>query len=88
MDDMDRPFPPGPRGPEESNVPGPKIKLTPEQARTVLDLAERCSYIWVEDRGDSYLKVTMFDPEGGQQERLIFQDGGCGTANLPPKRNY
>jgi hypothetical protein len=42
-DEMDRPFPPGPKGPEETNVPGPKITLTPEQAKSVHELADRCS---------------------------------------------
>ena len=83
-DEMDRPFPPGPKGPAETNVSGPKITLTPEQAKSVHEFADRCSYVTVEERGASYLQVTTFDAEGAEiGGRRIFPDGGYGTKDLP-----
>jgi len=83
-DAMDRPFPPGPRGPEEVNVPGPKVTVMPAQARAVKELSDRCSYVTVEDRGQSYLEVEMFGPEGEQLgKRRVYPDGFYGTENLP-----
>jgi hypothetical protein len=82
--EMDRPFPPGPKGPEEANVPGPKLTLTPEQAKSVAELADRCSWVEVEDRGAGYREVRSFDAEGEQVDtRRIYPDGFYGTKGLP-----
>ena len=83
MDEMDRPFPPGPMGPEESNVPGPALRLSRQQAQAVAQLADGTSAVRVEDRGACYFNVTRYNPEGEVvDERLIFPDGGYGTKGL------
>jgi hypothetical protein len=83
-DELDRPFPPGPRGHEEHDVPGAALTFTPEQARSVAGLADRCSHVEVEDRGSTYKQVRMFDAEGQKiGERRIFPDGRYGHENLP-----
>jgi hypothetical protein len=88
-DEMDRPFPPGPRGPEETNVPGPKLSLSPRQAKSIAELASRCSYLEVEDRGAGYREVTLYDAEGEQIDtRSVFPDGFYGTKDLPERRDY
>jgi hypothetical protein len=85
-DEMDRPFPPGPKGPEEMNVPGAAVKLTSKQAKSVAELAERCSYVEVEDRGRFHREVRMFDAEGKQTDtRWVFPDGDYGPKDLPGK---
>jgi len=77
MRDLDSPFPPGPTGPfEEPEVPGPRVVLRPEQAQAVATLAERGT-VRVEDRGASWVYVTVFDSEGKTlEERLVPPDGG------------
>ncbi|HEX7630211.1 MAG TPA: hypothetical protein VF431_07700, partial [Candidatus Methylomirabilis sp.] len=56
----------------------------PEQAKSVHELADRCSYVTVEERGASYLQVTTFDAEGAEiGGRRIFPDEGYGTKDLP-----
>ena len=81
---MDRPFPPGPKGPEDHGVPGPEVTLTRKQAQSVAELAARCSGVKVEDRGATYKRVTMFGVEGEEiGSRLIFPDGSYGTEVLP-----
>jgi hypothetical protein len=83
-DELDRPFPPGPRGPEERNVPGPAFTLTPEQAQAVAELAGRCSYVEVEDRGAGYRLVRLFDAQGQEvTEHTVFPDGQYGTGDSP-----
>lgn len=85
MDEMDRPFPPGPKGPEELEVPGPRVTLSRRQAQAVAELAADCSAVEVEERGAAYLNVKRFDDNKGHEpfdERLIFPDGGYGTDGL------
>ena len=51
-------------GPEQMNVPGPKLILSPQQAKSVAEQAKRCSHVEVEDSRAGYLKVRSFDREG------------------------
>jgi hypothetical protein len=75
-DEMDRSVPPGPKGPEETNVPGPKLTLSPQQAKSVAELAKHCSYVELVDRASTYLEVRGFDRKGEQiDERWIDADG-------------
>jgi hypothetical protein len=63
-------------GPEKMNVPGPKLILSPQQAKSVSEQAKRCSHVEVEDSGAGYLKVRSFDREGEPiDERWIDSDG-------------
>ena len=75
-DEMDRPFPPGPKGPEEMNVPGPKLTLTTEQVKSVAEMAKRCSHLEIEDRGGGYLKVRSFDRKGEPIDERWVDSGG------------
>ena len=57
-------------------MPGSKLTLSPRQAKSVAELAKRCSYVELEDRGATYLEVRSFDREGEQiDERWIDSDG-------------
>ena len=63
-------------GPEKMNVPGPKLILSPQQAKSVSEQAKRCSHVEVEDSRAGYLKVRSFDREGEPiDERWIDSDG-------------
>ncbi|HLM32949.1 MAG TPA: hypothetical protein VK285_02690 [Gaiellaceae bacterium] len=74
---MDRLFPLGPKDPEEMQVHGPRLALSPKQARSLAELAARCSYVEIEDCGAGYKEVRSFDAEGKQiDERMILPDGG------------
>jgi hypothetical protein len=75
-DERDRPFPPDPKVSEETSVPGPKLTLSPQQAKSVAEMAKRGSHVEVEDSGAGYLKVRSFDSEGEpNDERWIDSDG-------------
>ena len=63
-------------GPEQMNVPGPKLILSPQQAKSVAEQARRCSHVEVEDSRAGFLKVRSFDREGEPiDERWIDSDG-------------
>ena len=83
MDEMDRPFAPGPTGPEE-HVPGPALILNRKQVAAVAHLAETCSAVRVEDRGAGYKRITGYGIKGEVLfERLITSDGRYGGTGLP-----
>lgn len=76
---MDRPFPPGPKGPEDPE-PGPTVTLSRKQAAAVAKIAATCSAVQVEDRGAAYKEVTRYGIEGEELDRrTVFPDGGLGT---------
>ena len=62
--------------PEKMNVPGPKLILSPQQAKSVAEQAKRCSHVEVEDSRAGYLKVRSFDRKGEPvDERWVDSDG-------------
>jgi hypothetical protein len=64
-------YPPGPRGPED-DTPGPHIGMSLEQARFVghyIDTIDGARSVAIEERGDAYLEVTLFDRDGQEIER-------------------
>ncbi|HEY6637844.1 MAG TPA: hypothetical protein VIZ61_09215, partial [Solirubrobacterales bacterium] len=62
------------------NVPGPKLILSPQQAKSVAEQAKRCSHVEVEESRAGYLKVRSFDLEGEPiDERWIDSDRFYGT---------
>ena len=64
-------YPPGPRGPEESDVPGPRLRLTPDQVRYIARCVDGdgASSVEIEERGSGYFQVRVFDRDNA----LIFE---------------
>jgi hypothetical protein len=86
-DEMDLPFPPGPRDPiRDRNVPGPRVTITRYQIEKLTAFAEGADAktVRVEDRGGGAIRAVAFDEDGNAVARmgLIFPGLSTGVRRI------